>query len=367
VLAADRQLALQVPVADLYPLAAGRYLLSSEIPLPAAPQPGSRPLLDALAPFADLGDCPLDPAQLLLDCAIDALDPGDPLDCVVSAPSATAAALEAERGAVDVAGCRAAKSARGAPSLDKLLSDALKAGGTGTLGALPGIAPAGRAMLAAGLELASELELLATDGSSGSAVARHSLTAATFRGPGTATATVKLGELGLPQLTALPVGAKLAAGWRLMIDEHGFSLRLGLVARRALGKLVLAAVGLPESSEALAAALFALVHHGGLKGCAALDALACDAARLLPSCLADACKAAGGALASRLDSGFLAIAVPTKDLSLKGTVEMKDKDGDLAVDELGSEQKPGVWDVKIALGPETASASAAFVGRRPKK
>src|SRR4029079_4370380 len=43
--------------------------------------PGSRA---SAAPGRDLSDCPLDPAQLLLDCIIDALSPetaADPLDC----------------------------------------------------------------------------------------------------------------------------------------------------------------------------------------------------------------------------------------------------------------------------------------------
>jgi hypothetical protein len=71
------------------------------------------------APWANLSDCPLDPAQLWLDCTVDALSPetaGDPLDCIpaAGAEGAVGDAIAARRGALLVDGTGAATSCRGA-------------------------------------------------------------------------------------------------------------------------------------------------------------------------------------------------------------------------------------------------------------
>ena len=84
-------------------------------------------------PWRDLSDCPLDPAQLLLDCIIDALSPetaADPLDCSPNlAPGGEGPlgdALMARRGllianaAGAVTSCRAGQDRLGAPSLDAI-------------------------------------------------------------------------------------------------------------------------------------------------------------------------------------------------------------------------------------------------------
>ena len=107
----------------------GRFALTT--PITFRPPP---PAAAAIAgPWRDLSDCPLDPAQLLLDCMIDALSPetaDDPLDCAPNlAPGGEGPlgdALIARRGllianaAGTVTSCRAGQDRGGAPSLDAL-------------------------------------------------------------------------------------------------------------------------------------------------------------------------------------------------------------------------------------------------------
>ena len=71
---------IALPLYDVVPDPIGAFAVTSwfrfEPPLAAAAV--------VAAPWRDLSDCPLDPAELLLDCTIDALSPptpGDPHDC----------------------------------------------------------------------------------------------------------------------------------------------------------------------------------------------------------------------------------------------------------------------------------------------
>src|SRR4051812_16548801 len=124
---ADQTVEVRLPLTDWSPDPVGTYTVTSTLkfapPLPAAAA--------VAAPWTDLCDCPLDPAQLWLDCTIDALSPAtsaDPLDCVPStAPGGEGSlgdAIAALRGVrlTDGAGgsprCRSAPDAAGNESPD---------------------------------------------------------------------------------------------------------------------------------------------------------------------------------------------------------------------------------------------------------
>ena len=82
-LLADEAVEVALPLTDWSPDPVGTYTVTSTLTF-APPLAAAATLA---APWADLSDCPLDPAQLWLDCTVDALSPAtsaDPLDCVPS-------------------------------------------------------------------------------------------------------------------------------------------------------------------------------------------------------------------------------------------------------------------------------------------
>ncbi len=370
VLKPDRSVMVWLALWDQLPRAQGAYDLVTTITISKGSAAGSwpRPVADALAPWTDLSDCQHDPAQLLLDCIIDAVDSADPLDCKVPATglSAKTAALMAERGALS-AGCRGDTTARGSPSLDKTVTQIMAGNHKGTLTALAKVP--GAALGALGqVQLESTLELGPLN-ASGVTAARHTLQIVTFRSAKAKTSH-KVSQIGLPAVQALGVKATVSTNWHLSLARHQLSLRYGLMARQAMGELVLAKAGLPGSSAALAAKLAGLVDttFGGkpFSGCPALEALACKAARLGPGCLKQACANGLTALATYLDAGFAAMdAHAGPDLSLEGSVDLLDSDGDLKVDNLGTVENPGAWTTSLGLGDHKVEPKeASFVGKR---
>lgn len=370
ILKAGHEVMVLLPLADLPVGIIGRFALTSTLALPKPPAPGSRPLHDALRPFRDLTDCPRDPAQLLLDCLIDALEGTTPLDCVSgAAASPVVEAIREERGVLDGSGCRGALTSRGGSSLEEKLSAALQAGGAALRAQLPKLPDAAEAQLAHGFQLESELELIALDAAAGAAVSGHQLLAARF-GTASASVVVPLAEVGLPGTLAFPVDVTLSEGSRLLIAEHNVTLRFGLLARLAVGRLVLAPAGLPETSSGLANALLGAVQGQGSsvgKGCQAASAIVCGAARLPADCLVSSCPSGAQALAAFLDGGFVAIAGNATDFTVKGTVTLIDADGDQLVEGLGTTENPGSWNAVLDLGGErVAATTASFVGKRVK-
>ena len=367
VLKADRVLALAVQLHDLAPLIQGTYKLDTVVALPGGTSGAPswpRPLADALTPWRDLTDCKRDPAQILLDCVVDAMDTADPLDCVVANPSASAAAIQAERGALTT-GCRGSYTVRATPSLEKLLQARMELKGKATLSALA-LVPASAQTQLASLTLSSTLTLTALS-SAGKAVGRHELDSVTL-GPSTSAVTFKASEIGLVNWSAYPVEASVSNTWTLKLGSHQLSLRPGLLAREALSRGVLKPAKLPEVSTTLVSLLLGLlqIDSGGknLTGCEALETMVCDAARLGPKCLSQACQLGAAALAARLDQGFSALDKhAAADLTLSGQVELKDEDGDLKIDRLGTSKVPGVWQMKLALGAEQVTpGEAKFTG-----
>jgi len=348
-------------LSDLQPRLSGAFALTSQLKLPKT----NRPLEQALGPWADLVDCPLDPVQLVLDCILDAVDDGDPLDCVAEKPSAAVLALLEERGSLS-GPCRGATTDRGTSSLEKLLRNL---GGTtldNRVTALSTVEVVAAEQLRK-LGLASTLTLGAP-GVGGAIVGSHSLDALTFSAsPG---ATFQVPGVGLAKWLADPVSCTVAPSssspwdWQLAVTPHSFSLRYGLLAREALGQIVITPAGLPPTSSGLVADLVDTIQQGSAQGCEAIDALACKAARLKPGCLNKACPLGLAALAQRLDAEFLALDGAGTDFTLEGIVELRDNDGDLRVDSVGSSSSPGSWKMRLTLGGEVVvPQQATFFGK----
>ena len=263
-----------LPLHDAVPSPVGRFAVTS--PVAFVPPLAAAALI--AGPWRDLGDCPLDPAQLLLDCTIDALSPetaGDPLDCKPSAVAAAKAplgdALAARRGLpiIDVTGaptaCRGAFDSATAPSLDAIAMGLFGSPTPALLVALPAIGDDAAHVLDT-VTLSSTLDVQSA-GRPDEYVVTHTLAGARFTSFTTAgTAEVALTPLALPALTAYP--AATTRDGLLVIDNHGFSLRLGRVARAGFGAVALAPRGVPPDAGGLIAALAALARSpdGAVRG-----------------------------------------------------------------------------------------------------
>jgi hypothetical protein len=342
----------------------GSYALQSELYLPQAPASGSRPLSDALRPWNDLSDCHEDPAQLLLDCVLDAIDPGDPLDCQLGPPSAKTAALLAERGVLAGA-CRGEQTDRGTLSLDRKLRLAMEATSGSTLASIASVATSGSSLLRH-LRTKSTLLMLSLS-PSGEVSFSHRLDAVGFPGGGVG-AVYQISEVGLPQPLASPVAGGVSS-WQLKIEEHSLSLRYGLLARRALGQLVLLPAGLPDTSAKLAGQIAALVKQPSgstmLVGCPAIEAVACASARLPADCLGAACLTGLSALAAHLDGGFAQLDGPGANVTWRGEVELVDDNADRLADALGKTDAPGIWKARLLMGTESVTPEeSTFLGKR---
>lgn len=362
VLRNGHELQLTVLLEDLPLQLGGAYDLSSTVSLPEA----NRPLADALAPFSDLVDCPLDPAQLLLDCILDAVDGGDPLDCVVAAPSGKTQAMLAERGSL-TKGCRAATTALKAPSLEQLLVSAADPAALAKVVTAAGKVEAKAATVLTQLSIGSTLTISPADGP-GDVVVSHELVSMAIS-DGKTRVDLKYADIGVPVWMASPVAGSVDSKGALTLSEHGFTARYGLVARQALGQLVLKPLGLESDSAKQAAVLVHLVtatgSAGKVYGCPAVDAIVCKAARLAPGCLGQACTEGIKAAGKWLDAGFAKIDGQHTDLHLSGKASLSDTNADLTVDEIGTPSSPGTWTATFNMGAEVVSAKAAtFVGKR---
>jgi hypothetical protein len=335
----------------------------------------------AAAPWIDLQDCPLDPAQLWLDCTLDALSgavDGDPIDCQPQpgAEGPLGALLFARRGVPlpDVDGapspCRGSRDAGGAPSHDALLASLFGAPRPAALVDLHDIAAQAGHIFGA-VTLQSRLQIAGAPGTD-LLTATHTFVSAAF-GAGTApAAVVDLFPLGLPALQAPYI--RVTAGGRVVaIDQHRITLRLGTVARAAFGQLALARRGLPADSLGALRALLALagtplpmrIEQPHMDtGCAALDALLCADVGQARGCLTAACNDGVTALAARLDAGFALADGEGLDLIIDGaTAPIIDSHASGVADRLGSltavPPAPGAWTatLRTRAGDERLIAS----------
>lgn len=354
-----------VPLAELVPVPRGTFVLSSRFSL------AKRDIATRLAaPWKDLSDCPLDPGQLWLDCAIDALGSpaGDPLDCV---PAATgegdlANLIMARRG-IAVAGstCRAGTISAGAggQGLDARVA---------ALFPSPAQPPA-QGLVALGTQLASILDdvtlgstlLLDPTATPGLFQATHTLRSAAFQvGALPATVDVVAQGIAAAQARLIPVG--IAANV-LSIDAHNLGLRLGSLAHAAFSQVALVGQGWPAATGAYLNLLFALAASGTgsarKTGCDALDALVCADVGRASGCLRAACVAGQVALAKRLDAGFALLDGDGADLQLSGSADMMDDNADGVTDRLGDPAKDmGLWTAQIRAHAGTEIVSGSWTG-----
>ncbi|MES1208425.1 MAG: hypothetical protein ABUS79_21005 [Pseudomonadota bacterium] len=360
-----------VPLIDAVPDPVGSFAVTSTLPF--APPLAAAAVLAAR--WSDLSDCPLDPAQLWLDCTVDALStgPADPLDCVpAAAPSSEGPlgdAIAARRGAwlTDGTGaaiaCRAARAGDGRVSLDAVVRGLFGSPTPAPVLALPAIASDAASILGS-VRLASTL-VVAPATQPGTYAVTHTLEAALF-GPGW-TVSVLLAPLGLPVLQAV-TSATIDNG-ALDIRRHGFTLRLGSAARAAFGPLALAPRGFPTDVTGFVSALFAQAQGAaGASGCDALDGAACAALDRPAGCLVDACTAGLGALAARLDGAFAAADGPDLDLTLSGTAPLIAVPGGLRAHYLGvgeiQSPRGAVWTAGIDTSVGSSTLFADFQGVR---
>ena len=360
-----------LPLRDASPDPVGTYTLAW--PLRFAPPLAAAAVIAAL--WRDLGDCPLDPAQLFLDCTIDALSPAtdlDRLDCipVAGGEGALGNALAARRGAmiVDSSGaatsCRGARDGSGAPSLDAITMGLFGSPTPALVVALPAIGTDAAHVLDE-VDLTSSLDVRPS-GHAAEYVATHVLTSARF-----GSATVTLATLALPALTAYTTA--ITRDGLLIIDDHGFSLRLGRVARAGFGLSALAprlpGDKTPDAGGLISALLDQLRTSDGIKsGCAALDRVLCADIGEAAECLGAACPAGLSALVAKLNAAFDAADGTGLDLYLAGSAALIDMRGDGVTHQLGpSETDPTViasWSVDLSTAAGPARLTAPFAGTR---
>lgn len=368
-LLANSTVEVALPLYDATPDPVGTFAVTSTLSF----QPPLAAAAALAAPWTDLSDCPLDPAQLWLDCTLDALSgssAADPLDCVPSTvpggEGALGDALAARRGVVLIDGtgaptdCRSAQDGGGAESLDAIALGLFGSPTPPALLALPAIAAEASRLLDA-VTLQSILTIQPSSVAGGYLVT-HTLSSAVFgqpNGPG----TVPLAPLGLPILTAYTTAT--ASDGLLVIGNHGFTLRLGTAARSAFGPLSLVPRGLPATAAGLVPALFALAHSpdGAAIGCDALDATLCPAVSAPTGCLSAACASGLQALAAKLDGAFDGADGVGLDLTLSGSTPLYETHGDGLASKLGGSgidpTQVGVWsvDLRTSLGRDLLTAT----------
>jgi len=332
------------------------------------------------AAWRDLSDCPLDPAQLWLDCTIDALSPAtpdDPLDCVPSGvpggEGPVGDALLARRGTLIVgpvgttAGCRDVRDVAGAISVDALTMGLYGSPLPQPIVALPAIA-ADAAHILDVVTLISNLDVSAGDRPDRFFIT-HTLETANFSGynltmdpnaiiPHDA---VTLESLGLPVLDAQTTAT--TADGQIFIAEHGFTFRLGTAAREAFGWIALDSRKLPRNLAGFPAFLASLAQtDDGNTDCAALDETLCPLAGAPNGCLLSACTDGLAALGAQLAASFDPADGPGIDLHLAGSALLIDATGTGMTHELGDSgdrSKVAHWsvDLRTRLGRSTFDAS----------
>lgn len=330
-----------LPLSDVYARPAGTYQLTAQLALD--------PLGALWSPWGSLA-CGLGAGQALLDAILAALPPREmPLG----------SRLQARRGPAGADRCRPAR--RGTDDSADLLLDNLLAAPGLPGAALRAVAQEVRA-LQRGLTLRSQLRARGVaarvdDGGQGAVVADHALIAAELDS-GAATVRYDLAALGLPVLEARDLLLPRTRD-RLDLPTHGFTLGLPALWRRALQEAVLGPRGVASVDKLLQGSL-AAARSGGKAGCAAVDALLCDAAG--PPCagvLQQACEAGAAALAADLGAA-LRDGPAGLDLSLAGFLLVADPEGTLIAQAL----EAGQAQARLQLGVGPASASGALSGLR---
>lgn len=294
--------------------------------------------------------CPAGPGQLLLDCTLDAAVADGALDCVPGGTSSQVAAVQARRGPPDAQGCRPDVDTGGAPSLDRVLTDAVADGGVWPVGEALAALVQIRAGILASFELDSTIAPVTPE------AFRHRLGVVRVRA-GEQVYALDLAATGRP-IVEQPLVPVIVDADRLDLTEHGFTLRYGTIAAAALVALGLEPAGLPPDAAALGSALVASVADAGngTSGCEALSNLVCDAIGEAPPCLAVACASATPAMDDALAAWWRAVQGTGLDLVVAGSGLLHDDDGDLVVDRFGRDAEgmhAGLWNGQMTLADGT--------------
>ncbi len=275
----------------LFPVPRGTYQVASDFQL--SPPPAA--LAAVRSVWGEWNRCPLDPARLWIDCALDALatDPAtDPLDCVPM-PGAEGplgdrlfplrgeevAPLSGTPADPSATPCRGQTDGAGNPSLESVV-DALFSGTRDQLrGAKLGTFSDEIAALLGIIHIDSQMTIAATSEVNSYAV-EHDLLGITFPGA-IPPVSFELSDLGLPVSSAAGILATRKAD-QFSLPSHGFTLRLGTTARYAFEASNLESRG-AENSLKLVAAVFGLAQWTDqgdvLSGCSAFDAAVCEQIR----------------------------------------------------------------------------------------
>jgi hypothetical protein len=331
------------------------------------------------APWRDLSNCPLDPAQLWIDCAVDALstNASDPLDCVpATGPGAEGAlgdAIAALRGTPLLdgdgvpTGCRDVQTPGGALSIDARVATLFGSPEPPLLVALPSIAN-----MAAHLfdQVSLVVKLAIAAGTTPETfVVTETLDSAIFAPTSLASNLVPLAPLGLPVLTSTS-GASVDAGW-LFIERQAFTLHLGASGRQAFTTLALSPLGVSGGAAALVAAIAALAQtsDGAQSACDAFDATVCSAVGAAAGCVFSACGRGLGALGGKLDGSFDAANGSGLDLFLSGSAALiVDPQGTGVAGGLGPDRadpsRAAAWSVDLRTSLDRANFTTAFTATR---
>jgi len=309
-------------------------------------------------------DCPAGLGQALLDCAMDATVSDGNYDCVVNGTSAALTAIESKRGAADIDGCRPEMLPGPTPSIDKLLTDAVASGGTfPTGGALATLLQQRRDVLAS-VNIDS-LMIFDTPG-----IATHRLVTATV-GSGASTLVVDLVASNRPVIQQTQVAYGLNASREVGVGQHGYTLRLGSLARDGFEHVGLAPAGLGGKGAQLGEEMMASVSDGmsGTTGCEAISNIACNTAGQASACLQSMCAQAQSALDAGLAAWWSQLNGSELDLTLLGTAPVRDDDYNLIIDRVGTdpgEGGPGAWQATIELADGTpVNVPGAFSSAKP--
>lgn len=361
---------LPLPLAAVRPQFYDLYRAVSQIQFVPPPAGATQ----VAATWGQLSGCPYDPAQLWLDCTIDAV--GEPAGAVSDCrpeggEGALGAKLLARRGAADSpmgTRCRALADAMGRPGHDSLVTGLFPAPSSPLLAALPPIAREA-AHLTDLVKLRSLLSVTPTAADAQPRyVVEHVVDVIEFS-MGMNFASVKTLDYAAPARSAR-VNAVLRGG-DLVIDSHGFGLRLGTAARSALVSRSLAPRTGFDDVPGFVDAVFTLATASGgsgASGCAALDALLCADVGEPAGCLMAACTAGLSSLAVRLSTAFDALDGTGLDLVLGGLAPLVDREGDGNVDALGrlapEPARPGLWTGELRARGGTVPFSSIWISTR---
>lgn len=357
---------------DFSPDASGVFQVNTTVELTPDQAEG---VTEALAPLTSLGRCPYDPLQRLLDCVVDAVSPDTTPDCVVESTGPFAVEMQNVRGNLGANDCRSPETPSSTPSLEALVWQSTDATGLDHFAALASVAAVGPSMVQT-IELHSRMTLVA-DPLEPRYFLWHLLDKLAFPdlAPGV---WIQLSQLGGLVLEVSSVEASYAVGepTLLSVPTHAMTLHPHWAALAAAYTHHLAPAGLPPDLASLLEAVLQSIHHPGttdpLTGCAAVDAHICDAVMGQTTCPINAC-AQGIALLLDLSTEHWSALPPATqtDITFSADIPLIDDDGDLKIDQLGSDTEPLTWHLDLHLNdtwapPQSATFTATKIAPVPQ-